>query len=253
MYKIIFFLLGVTVITSCSSQSVLPDEMPKDFLVELHHDGGMSPLGSTYVIGVDSSWAVFRNMGTQNRYKLEVPNESLLIVYNLIKEVNFERIEVNDEKEVYDRGGYSIKVNVNEQVIEKSHAQNSFIVPKWQRSFFLVKEKIISTVNSALMEHRIKVHVNVDSAVYSLGVLNYSTEHNSISFYGLRDTINPLTVSYKILPGIHFFSASLFEKNTKTYNMKRLTDLYEEIDFTKPNMELSLSVVDGKLKLEIDE
>ncbi len=125
-----FFFLG------CQSQgqvNKLPVTRLPDFSLTMHVDGGMRYYSENLFISIDSCMYDKNDEGKKIKKKFILSSGEMDALYDMLKKNKFDRIEFTTEKNVYDRGGISIRTSwdKDKKELDVSNAQLSFIKDTW--------------------------------------------------------------------------------------------------------------------------
>ncbi len=157
--------------------STMPKERPQDFNLSLSDHGGMLPAGYSIEISGDSSCLSYHAFGAKNKVYFKLTEQELDDVYQQCVRQKFDIIKEKEEK-VYDRGGISIRLNVNGKTIRKSDAGTSFIKGKYAERFGSVEgmiRKMVKEKTDALKQI-VMIHIEdrllIDSTFLYINVNN---------------------------------------------------------------------------------
>src|SRR5690349_6078322 len=130
---------------SCAGQK-FPEKMPDDFKIEYHLDGGKVNVNRTIVLQKGECYDKGRNdKGEDFEYEVDIDKpEDLEKLYIDLKRLNAFALKSNNQGEVMDRGGESIKYTVNGKTYEVSNSQNMFIDKKDLEAFNASLNAILS-------------------------------------------------------------------------------------------------------------
>jgi len=187
-FSLLILLFFCFTILACST---LPQKRPHDFNLRLSDQGGMLPAGYSIDLNSDSSYLSYHVFGAQNKIYFKLTEQELDNIYQECVRQKFDIIKEKKEM-VYDRGGISIRLNVNGKNIRKNDAGTSFIQGKHAKRFGtiegmirkMVREKtdalkqfVIIHIEDSLLTDSTFLHLNVNRG----GFTNYrfDTEKDS--------------------------------------------------------------------------
>ncbi|MCA9562774.1 MAG: hypothetical protein KC561_04750 [Myxococcales bacterium] len=146
---------------ACASD--LPSERPADFRAELHSDGGMLPRSHSFEVQADGV-ATFTLNWSGETYTLTrtLSAQDLDALYEAFRANRFDQIEVNEEREVYDRGGVSLVIWANGERYRVSDSGNSFVEEAWDDEFNAALAAMSAQIRPIWQEGGIPITVQFD-------------------------------------------------------------------------------------------
>jgi hypothetical protein len=119
-------LVALLAIGGCGSQ--LPSIRPETFTVERTTGGGMTPESDTFRCSGSECTELVTVSGQTGEIHYPVTPRELDVVYRVLRERAFDRIEVRREEEVHDRGGTTVRVDVDGHTYRVADAGLDFVV-----------------------------------------------------------------------------------------------------------------------------
>jgi hypothetical protein len=161
------------VIAACATihdGSGLPKQRPSDLVITYNNGGGMQDQSEHYYISTDSCVRDSRFEGHQNRWVCKTDPKKLDAFYTQLFQDNVATIRSEDNNEVYDRGGITLRFSYGGKTIEISDAGSNFIVENDNARFDRTSSGIVAFVAEGIQSQRIPVEIDLqvetgDSAV----------------------------------------------------------------------------------------
>lgn len=222
--QISFYTAMITLLSGCGG---MPAEMPEDFSVSFHIDGGMLPQGFNCSIKQDSSVVEKWFQGNKNRYVIATPPEAIRELYQQIREAQGTSIKTYEEEGVYDRGGESVGLTLNGEHYNISDGGMSFIKKGWQENFSKMVKAIDQYIENMLEPFRTEVSVKVEGELPE-GLSYFNVGVNEIDLISWSDNSenrveNGQIFAEEILTGDFEISATTRHKATGKYQSDRAT------------------------------
>lgn len=104
---------------------------PDDFAVRLHEDGGMTPFSRNVLLTSGVSEDETFLDGVTLRVQFELAETDLAALYEAVLDNRFDRIRADEEEGVYDRGGTSIGVQREGEMVWVYDNGMSFVRERW--------------------------------------------------------------------------------------------------------------------------
>ena len=122
-------------LSACGSlANSLPQTIPPDFALSLRQDGGMRPVSSTFSVtaGADryQKSYYFDGQNVAADWAFFIEPEPINRLYRMLRDCGLERITTHQEK-IYDRGGQSLRLEFDEQILDIADSGMSLIEPEW--------------------------------------------------------------------------------------------------------------------------
>ncbi|MCB1305385.1 MAG: hypothetical protein KDK37_13950 [Leptospiraceae bacterium] len=178
----------ILIIGLSSCISTWPREPTSDFTILVHEDGGMMNRGTEIVIGPDLSY--FETWMQRERTVLffRSTEAERISLYSLLRQRNFQWITSSEEK-VYDRGGWTIELEMQGDRIRRSDSGIHFVDSLWADDWQEILQGLLD-FRDAKTSSLTKVELRLGSAektnvtslfigVNGRSVLNY--------YHGLQD------------------------------------------------------------------
>jgi len=146
----ILLLMAPVLLTACIGNP-LPEERPDDFSASYMFDGGMMFYSERFRTFEDGALFDVLNGGVTLQVSFQPSEEELDELYAAFRENEFTRIKSTSEEDVYDRGGYSITMQWDDQRYGVSDSGIDFVKPRWSGKFNSVLGALfkLSTANES--------------------------------------------------------------------------------------------------------
>ncbi len=222
------------------SNSQLPAN-PEHIAISWRMDAGMLPQGEKIYISSDSSYWESWNDQNIKHIPLVINQEELMDLYQVFLDNEFDLIGINDEEEVYDRGGTSLNIDVDGINFSKNNSGMSFIQEEFQKNFFAVENKVIELSNKKLEDTKILTQINIGERLYNMDYdLQITLDNNQIM---VDESLNH---SLELLPGDVDVEVYLFYKDSTNQYGGKATYKWE-------NMPYSLSDSSNIMTIDFDD
>lgn len=142
-YSLLFSLL-ILFFTACNQKSTeLPEQMPGDFSLNYHVDGGLSNYFVDMTLHNDSLHLFIKNDSTKTRNTLLLTQTQKQSLYNCLKRWNLDRISQKTIKQkIVERGGRTLKVSWDNKEILLKDSHNSFIAEEYYENWLKITEEL---------------------------------------------------------------------------------------------------------------
>ena len=147
-----FFFLGCQ---SSEKGNKLPATRPVDLTLSYYNDGGMIDFRENMFISKDSCIYEINDEGKKQKITFNLNETDLDELYSVLKKNRFDEIEFITEKEVYDRGGLSIRISWghNAKQLEVSNAGRSFIKKNWLNEWRVACDYLTLIIHKKTIDH----------------------------------------------------------------------------------------------------
>ncbi len=164
--------------TACAAVHVgngLPKQRPADLVISYNNGGGMQDQGEAYFIFQDSCVHDSRFQGHQNRWVCKTDPKKLDALYAQFVKDDVTSIRSENQGEVYDRGGVTLRFSHGGKTTEIIDAGSNFIVENDKARFARTSAGIVAFVEQGLQSQAIPVEIDLrvetgDTAVQACSV-----------------------------------------------------------------------------------
>lgn len=188
---LILFSAMTIVLCGCASMGGgdLPKQRPDDLVITYNDGGGMLDQSEEYFICKDSCVRDSRFQGHQNRWMCKTDLKKLDDLYAQLVKDDVTSIKTEDQGEVYDRGGISLRFSFGDKNFQIIDAGSSFVVERDQDRFNRTSDAITGFVDECVQSQTISIRLDLqvdvqDSAVQScsinldnINVLNWQAQN----------------------------------------------------------------------------
>ncbi len=204
----------------------LPPQRPADFAIALNSSPGMLPQNTNVYLSLKQSYIETYNNGAHSKNNFILTQGDMDTLYEILQKNNFTSITWHEE-EIYDRGGTSVTVSWGNTNIIVANAGMSVIDDKWQADFDNLYNEL-----SAFVSQKIELLRQPITFTFTPNLVNgknrlYFTVDNSTT-NSLNQTVSttplPSKVVYKLLPGEHSVSVTLYDGKSEPPYLKTLYD-----------------------------
>jgi hypothetical protein len=215
MKKILFLLTGfVFMLQACGVQN-LPDERPKDMIINYTVEDARQENGRFIYLSQDSNYVTFKNYGTENKVYLKFNNSDLDNIYKVFKDNNFSNIGVTTDDIAKNRGGSTLSISFDGETITKSNTGTSFVENSSEKLYVSITDAIDKLVDDFLELLKRNFKIDIDKILYGEH-RNFKLEVNGDYTYdsekqGPRDSI-----IVSLLDGPNVFNISVIDKIPKS-------------------------------------
>ncbi|WP_232380672.1 hypothetical protein [Leptospira ainlahdjerensis] len=180
--------------------SALPKQMPADFYLQFHRDGGMRPDHTEFYFSRDLSHIKERRGQKEEILCFKVDPLLLKNLYTSLLENRFDRIGTRHET-IYDRGGESVQVGAGRETYNKSDSGMTLIQPYWKSNWKNVLEEIKKTKHLSV-DDSLKIRLSLTWKNFQEPLsLNISSENRTLSYnYHVRPSRFD-EIGFYFLPG----------------------------------------------------
>ena len=243
--------LGIISLQSCfSSKQSSESKVPDDFYVMLTYHGGMILDYQMYFIKKDSSVYEVRR-GTrgqsadENIYSFKVNDTEMLELYNIIQSNNPSSIKTFS-REVYDRGGSSIRIRENSKFIDVSNSGMDFIEQEYQQNYNNIVRAVEELTAKKLESEKRKFIIRIDDSILNSGkIVNINVAGKS--FMSAAGEVKE-TIEIEVLKGKYTVSIMLLNPDA-TGNDRIYTNAFLGFD-TNEKSSMRLLLESGKIVSE---
>lgn len=207
-YTYILILIAF-VLSGCATDK-MPEQRPEDFTVTYTEDGGMLDKSKTIFFSKDSSYVSIRNYGAENKTYILTSKADLDNIYKVLKENNFEHIDVREEEKVYDRGGNTVSVSFGGETISKSNSGLSFVEDSWQKQYGEVTTAINKLADDFLEKMKRNFKIEIDTTLLGDNTF-FRMQVNDEYTYDSQQEGNRESILLNVLDGEQMFFVTLKE------------------------------------------
>jgi hypothetical protein len=178
--KFLWILIGgiATTVMGCAVLGGgLPKQRPSDLVVTYNNGGGMLNQSEEYYICQDSLVRDSRYQGHQNRWSCKPDPAKLDALYAQFLKDDITSIRSNNEGEVYDRGGITLRFSYGSNNFELVDAGNYFIAKADADRFGRTADGIVHLVEDCIQSQAIAVVIELQ-----LQLGDSVAHHCSLSF-----------------------------------------------------------------------
>ncbi len=177
--KHLVFWLGIMslLLAGCATMGGggLPKQRPTDLVITYHNGGGMENESDDYFICQDSCVRDSRFHGHQNRWICKADPKKLDALYAQLVRDDVTSIKTEDQGEVNDRGGITLRFSYGKESREIVDAGGSFVVERDEERFRGTANAIVGFVEECIQSQAVSVGIDVqvevgDSSVQSCWV-----------------------------------------------------------------------------------
>ncbi len=147
-----------------NDSSSLP-KSPKEIEIGWSDGGGMMDLSTSIFISLDSSSWDYRRNGNEKHILFETSDEELKELYQVIRDNQFDRIKIRSEGEVYDRGGVSIRLNIDGKYYDVYNSGSYFIEDDWVDNWRAVSDAITAFSATKTEELKFDCFIKMDESI----------------------------------------------------------------------------------------
>ncbi|MEX1002085.1 MAG: hypothetical protein WDZ35_08215 [Crocinitomicaceae bacterium] len=201
----LFFLL-----TACpEGQKKGPPKSPGELVIQWNDGGGMLPVSEAIYISNDScSWKYWRYQA-ETVISWKAKKKELDDLYAVMVKNKFDQVTSTNEGQVYDRGGVSIHIEVDDQKYKIDNSGSSFIADQWQGNFSAISHAIQTyakeKVNLQLLELPLNVAEEIDHLPFDI-----TLRINNQVIYDPKNNLPFESKKVSVYPGDNRFEISLF-------------------------------------------
>jgi hypothetical protein len=196
--------LAFTACAAIHGGSGLPKQRPADLVINYHNGGGMLDQGEDYLICQDSCVRDSRFQGHQNRWICKTDPKKLDALYAQFIKDDVTSIQSENQGEVYDRGGVTLRFSHGGKSTELIDAGSNFIVENDRARFARTSAGIVAFVEQGLQSQAIPVVIDLrvetgDTAVQACSV---SLDNQQILNWQVQNAVPLAQVrTVQLLPG----------------------------------------------------
>lgn len=212
----------------------------------------MLPEGENVYISKDSSYWEEWTYESEKKTYLSISPSEVADLYNVFRENHFDLIGVNEEQEVYDRGGTSVDITVDGKYFDKSSSGMSFIAEQDWDEYANVESAILKLVHEKLDEKRQFTRIVLSDSLLNSGYLIQLSVEQKLVYDSKVDSLRNSDIEMRLLPGENLFeiylmyrdSLNQYGSNAIFYNENYVGD----IDVGRNRVKFDF--VDGELRIE---
>lgn len=197
------------------SGSELPGD-PEKIIITWYDGGGMLPEGEDIYISEDSCvWTQWQNQ-SERRLKFTMTKEEIRELYQVFLDNDFDRIDVLEEQEVYDRGGTSISVFADGKNFSKSNSGMSFVKEGSWDEYAAVENAIYNLAVERTSHLKTQAVIKFTDKLMNAGLiitLNVNDEY----LYNSQDSALKSIFVHPVYKGENEFTVSLSDPDSMTY------------------------------------
>jgi hypothetical protein len=238
-FIVVFFLIGYC--SSCSNggsitggtdnDSSLPKN-PSKLTVNWSEGGGMLNRSEHIYISFDSAAWVFDRYNNETVISWKPEKKVIDDLYEVFRSNKIDKIKSTSEGQVFDRGGISINIEIDEKSYEIDNSGSNFIMDKWRSNYVAVNKAITDYAMKEVENQKISIEISLLDGIYKSGYyINLDINEERVINYETDTTSS--TVSVKAYPGINQFNFQLLYKDSTNYYgssvMFKSDMLFEEI------------------------
>lgn len=195
-----------------STESNLPDQ-PEKIVIRWRQDGGMLPESENIHISVDSCQYVLWRNRCELKVDFTASQAEIMELYAVFKLNQFDKIKVIEEQEVYDRGGTSVDISLDNKYINKSNSGMSFIHEKDWQAYAAVEKAIFDFTFSRIESKKINTRIELSKKlVESKDIIELNVNGNYI-YNSSKDNVSD-NFETLLYPGDNEFEINLFYKDS---------------------------------------
>jgi hypothetical protein len=246
MKKIILGLIVILfLVSACKVMLTNLPEKPKQLEIKWSVDGGMLNRSEHIYISNDSCAYNLKIEGRQQFVNFALNQDLLDSLYNSFYNNNFDKIE-SIEKEIYDRGGTSISIEVDGYDYEVSNSGVSYVKENYKSNYLKVESAIKTIAFDELSKQKRLIDIKLDTSITN-------SEHNVIlyandkSYYQEKKDGEYITLDLSLFSMNNLFEIYFMQKSVnQSYEtvVERFNVILDELP-TKN--EISLILVDNQL------
>jgi hypothetical protein len=166
--------------------SQLP-EKPEKITIEWSDGGGMLPEGQNIYISEDSSyWSMWR-LDYEQKIYFNTSSEEIDQLYQVFLDTDFDKINLIEEQEVYDRGGTSIRLIADGKYFDKNNSGMTFIEENSWDEYDAVNNAICAYAKKKTESSKIPVTIRVSNSLLNSNYLIYINVNDRTIFNSDRD------------------------------------------------------------------
>jgi hypothetical protein len=196
MKNILFLSVAVTFfVFACSGEgggtlfsgSALP-ENPEKVIFEWSDGGGMLPEGENIYISEDSSyWSMWR-LNYEQKIYFTTSSEEIDELYQVFLDTDFDKINLIEEQEVYDRGGTSIRLIADGKYFDKNNSGMTFVHENSWDEYAAVSDAIYSFAKEKTASSKIPVKLKLSNSLLKSNYLIYINVNDRTIYNSNRDS-----------------------------------------------------------------
>lgn len=190
---------------------------PSSVVIEWSENGGMYPENKNIYISLDSCYYKIRKNQNQTSIYFTVSKDELEEIYSYFVRNNFNSIREKNDVEVYDRGGTSIKLFVDNNLIEKKNSGRTFLYGNNAERYRNIEDSLLQFVFSKIENKYININFLIDDFIYSQDKYFFLSV-NEETLINTYDSILPVKNQIRLFPGIHEIDMRYYSKDTFDYN-----------------------------------
>jgi hypothetical protein len=167
--------------------SELP-EKPEKISFEWSDGGGMLPEGENIYISEDSSyWSMWR-LDYEQKIYFTTSTEEMDQLYQVFLDNDFDKINLIEEQEVYDRGGTSIRLIADGKYFDKNNSGMTFVHENSWDEYDAVSNAIYSFAKQKTESSQIPVTVKLSNSLLESNYLIYINVNDRTIYNSDRDS-----------------------------------------------------------------
>jgi len=234
-----FFLIGICY--SCSNGGNITDgqetssdlpETPAKFVINWSEGGGMLNRSEHIYISYDSAAWVFDRYNQETVINWNPDKKVINDLYGILKANKVDKIKSVSEGQVYDRGGITMDINIDDKSYRLDNSGSNFIMDKWKSNYATINNAVIDYAMKEVENKKIAIDISLLDGLFKSGYyINMDLNEQRVIDYEKDSTSS--TVSVKAFPGINQFNLQLMYKDSTNHygsNVRFKSDLiFEEI------------------------
>lgn len=192
--------------------SKLP-ENPEKLTIEWSDGGGMLPEGENIYISKDSSyWSMWR-LDYEQKIYFTTSSEEMDQLYQAFLDNDFDKINLIEEQEVYDRGGTSIRLIADGKYFDKNNSGMTFVHENSWDEYNAVSNAIYSFAKKKTEWSKIPVKVKLSNSLLNSNYLIYINVNDRTIYNSDRDSA-PAEKDTMLYAAPNGFDVMLYRKDS---------------------------------------
>lgn len=257
MSKKIYSIVAIFILlVACSGSSILSNESslpenPEKIVIRWNDSGGMLPESESIYISADScNYIMWRN-GNELKVDFTVNHEEIMELYAVFKSNKFDKIKVIEEQEVYDRGGTSIDISLDNKYTNKSNSGMSFIDEKDWTAYATVEKAIFDFTFSRIENKKINTTINLSKKLIESELIITILVNGDYIYDSSKEAVKN-TLDTLLYPGNNSFEINLFSKDSMNQYGSNAFLQFDKVvaRITDSTKVISFDFVDGMVVVE---
>lgn len=222
---ILLFLFISTLVFACSGEggsglfnaSGLPKD-PEKLVIEWYEGGGMWPESKNIYLSTDSAyWSRWYRDYTQKIY-FDVTRDEILSLYQVFIDNDYNSIRQIEEKEVYDRGGTSIRVIADGKYYDKDNSGLTFLHKSDVDEYRTIETAIQDFAARKIASKQMSAQVKFTPALLNSGYTFSLTVNGLFAFSSNKTPLTNGLYETSVYSGLNDFDLAVFNPDSLDYS-----------------------------------